>query len=116
MSCPSTVPVLRASELDAQLNKAAAVFLKQELEIDIKRRLVILPKICEIYKNDFGESSLAILKFCMGGLDEGTASTIRVMMMDENNLVIRYQHTSEAYHSALKMRESTAAGQGNQAL
>jgi hypothetical protein len=99
-----------------QLNTAAKIFLRQELEIDIKRRLVVLPKICEIYKNDFGQDSLACLKFCMGGLDEGTASTIRVMMMDESNLVIRYQHTSESYHSALKLKKNSSGIQINQVL
>jgi hypothetical protein len=52
----------------------------------------------------------------MGGLDEGTASTIRVMMMDESNLVIRYQHTVEQYHISLKLREESAGLQINQVL
>jgi hypothetical protein len=108
--------VLRPKDVELQLNAAAAVFLKQELIIDTKRRLVILPKVCEIYRNDFGQDYLACLKFCMGGLDEGTASTIRVMMMDESNLVIRYQHTVEQYHISLKLREESAGLQINQVL
>ena len=75
---------------------------------------MILPKVCEVYKPDFGPDSLSCLKFCMGGLDEGTASTIRVMMMDgESNLTIRYQHTAEQYHISLRLRNdyhSTSSG------
>ena len=110
IACPSTVPVLRATEVEHQLNSAAAIFLKHQLFIDTNKHLVVLPKVCEVYKNDFGADSLSCLRFCMGGLDESTASTIRVMMMDESSLAIRYQHTSEHYHTCLTLRE----GQGIQ--
>ena len=105
MACPPTVPVLRASDLDHQLNVAAATYLKEEFAVDAKRRLVILPKICEVYKNDFGGDSMSCLRFCMGLLDEGTSSILRVMMMDEGNLSIRYQHTADQFHTALRYRE-----------
>ena len=104
VACPRDIPILRPSTVEQQLNLAASIFLKQELEVDPKKSVVILPKICEIYKNDFGGHAAACLKFCMGGLDEGTASTIRVMMMD-SNFVIRYQHTAEQYHTSLVIRE-----------
>ena len=105
ISCPSSVPVLRPKTIESQLNAAAAIFLKKELYIDQAKRLVVLPKVCEVYRGDFGSDALSCLRFCIGGLDEGTASTIRVMMIDESSLVIRYQHASEQYHMSLKLRE-----------
>jgi hypothetical protein len=105
VACPRDVPVLRPIIVEHQLNEAATIFLQQELEIDPKKSVIILPKICEIYKSDFGGDPLACLNFCMGGLDEGTASTIRVMMMDMSNLTIRYQHTSDQYHTSLRLRD-----------
>jgi hypothetical protein len=107
VACPSSVPVLRAFEVDNQLNTAASIFLKNQLYIDTNRRLVVLPKVCEVYKNDFGPDPLSCLKFCLGGLDESAASTIRLMMMDESTIVIRYQHTAEHYHTCLKAREGS---------
>ena len=107
---------MRAQDVEHQLNAACSVFLKQELEIDIKRRLVILPKICEVYKRDFGHDSMACLRFCMGGLDEGTASTIRVMMMDESSLVIRYRHSADSYHSCLRLQKDPEGVQINQVM
>jgi hypothetical protein len=97
--------VLRPADVESQLNDACAIFLKKELVVDPKRRHVILPKIFEVYKGDFGDSSLGCLRFCLGGLDDATASTIRVMMMDESTLVTRYQHTAEMYLSALTLRD-----------
>ena len=105
IACPSSVPVLRAEEVEQQLNEAAACFLKKQLLVDTARRVVVLPKVCDVYKNDFGADSLSCLKFCMGGLDEGTANKIRVMITDESTLTIRYQHTAEQYHSCLNLRD-----------
>ena len=99
------MPVLRAEEVEQQLNEAAAIFLKKQLYVDTARRAVVLPKVCEVYKNDFGPDSLSIIKFCLGGLDEGTASTIRLMMADESTMTIRYQHTAEQYHACLNLRD-----------
>lgn len=105
LACPRDIPILRQNMIEDQLNEAATIFLQQELEIHPKKCLVILPKVCEVYKNDFGGDSLSCLKFCLGGLDEGTASTIRLMMMDQNNLMIRYRHTAEQYHTSLTLRD-----------
>lgn len=107
------MPVLRPADVETQLNDACAIFLKKELIVDRTRRHVILPKIFEVYKGDFGDSSLGCLRFCMGGLDDSTASTIRVMMMDEATLVTRYQHTAELYLSALSLRDD---GRGHEAV
>lgn len=110
VACPRDTPILRPSMVEQQLNVAASIFLRQELEIDPKKSVIILPKICEVFKNDFGGDAISCLKFCMGGLDEGTASTIRVMMMDMNNLMIRYQQASDQYHTSLTLRDEEIMG------
>ena len=98
------MPVLRPDDVETQLNTSAEEFLKQQLTFDSKKRLIVLPKVCEVYKPDFGHDSTACVRFCLGGLDEATANTIRTMMK-KDDLSIRYQHTADSYHSALKYRE-----------
>ena len=49
VACPSSVPVLRAEEVEQQLNEAAACFLKKQLLVDTARRVVVLPKVCDVY-------------------------------------------------------------------
>lgn len=110
VACPRDIPILRPRIVEQQLNVAASIFLRQELEIDPKRSFIILPKICEVFKYDFGGDPISCLKFCMGGLDEGTASTIRVMMMDMGNLMIRYQPSSDQYHTSLNLRDEEVIG------
>ena len=106
IACPQTVPVLRSDDVENQLNTSAEVFLKQQLTFDSKKRVVVLPKVMEVFKADFGHDSAACLRFCLGGLDEATANSIRAMMKDD--LSIRYQHTADSYYSALKYREDAS--------
>ena len=115
MSCPATIPVLRAQNLDIQLSEAAATFLKKEMEIhtkfqgDTKKQIVTLPKICEIYKSDFGESGMDVLKFCAGELEEEFASEfLESLTTEEKSLEIRYKEASESYHSAFVIERDSA--------
>mmetsp|Transcript_23947 Transcript_23947/g.44519 ORF Transcript_23947/g.44519 Transcript_23947/m.44519 type:complete len:594 (+) Transcript_23947:57-1838(+) len=106
IACPVSVPVLTPRLVEQQLNNACAVFLaNKQLVIDTRRRTVTLPKVCEVFKHDFGAGdSLSILKFCIGGMDEETANTVRMLLMDESTLIIKFHHTQDQYHASLKFR------------
>ena len=90
--------------VDEQLDESASAFVRRELAVDTKKRVVFLPKVCEVYRNDFGPDSLSVLNACMAGLDEGTAITIREMTVD-GNVAIRYRQAADEYHSSLTLRE-----------
>mmetsp|Transcript_36950 Transcript_36950/g.89665 ORF Transcript_36950/g.89665 Transcript_36950/m.89665 type:complete len:550 (-) Transcript_36950:68-1717(-) len=102
-ACPSSVPILIPSHLDEQLKTSSTLFLKKQMKVDMKRSTVVLPKVCEVFRNDFGPGdSLSVLKFCVASMDAEDASRVRLMLMDENKLVIKYQHTAEQYHASIK--------------
>lgn len=113
-ACPVSVPVLTSRQMEQQMNAALAAFLaNKQLVVDARRRTVTLPKVCDVFRNDFGSGeSVAILKLCIGGMDEETASSVRVMLTDENNIVIRFHQASENYHSSLILRDD---GEGMEA-
>jgi Protein of unknown function, DUF547 len=103
VSCPSSVPILTPSRLDEHLTTSTSLFLEKQMHVDMKRRTVILPKVCDVYRSDFGPGdSISVLRFCVGSMDVETASKVRLMLIDEHNLVVKYQHTQEQYHSQLK--------------
>jgi hypothetical protein len=107
VACPQSVPVLRPQTVDEQLNAACAVFFaNKQLVVDSKRRTVTLPKVCEVFRYDFGPGdSLSTLKFCVGGMDEDTAIITRMLLVDEHNLTVKFQHTSDQYHASLRLRK-----------
>jgi hypothetical protein len=106
VSCPRAAPVLNPLHLEAQLNSQVADFVRSNVTVDVSRKLVIIPKICEVYRNDFAAAdsnpSVACLRYCLRFLDEPTADQIYALLQDE--ATIKYQHTAEQYHSNLERR------------
>ena len=102
-SCPRSVQVLTPQDMEQQLSLASSIFLRKELYLDARTNTVMLPKICEVYKNDFGGDPNSCLKFCLDQVDEETEATIRTMM-SAGNVSIRFQHTSDNYHTYLQLR------------
>jgi hypothetical protein len=105
-ACPASVPVLSPRFVDQQLKECCAAFMdNNQLVVDTRRRTIILPKVCEVCKHDFGGGdSLSILKICFGGMDGDTSTFVRLLLMDEKNLIIKFQRTPEQYHSSLRLR------------
>lgn len=107
-ACPASVPVLSPETVDQQLKESCAAFMdNNQLVVDTRRRTVTLPKVCEVYKHDFGGGDfLPILKFCVEGMDEDTRNFVRLLLTDEKNLIIKFQHTTDQYHSSLRLRKT----------
>ncbi len=109
MACPASVPVLSQCYLEQQLNVACVdFFCNKQLLVDPRRRVVTMPKVVEVRRNDFGVSEiLLILNNCLGEMDEVNgqlASLIReVLQKGEKGLTIKFQHISEQYHSSLRL-------------
>ena len=47
-SKPAVVPILTPDKVEEQLTHAAQLFLREHLTIDAEKRIVTLPKICEV--------------------------------------------------------------------
>jgi hypothetical protein len=117
MACPASVPVLSQRTIEAQLNAGCAdFFCNKQLFVDTRRRIITLPKVCEIRKNDFGiREILNVLRLCLGEMDEADGylgMAIReVIEKGGRGLTIRFQNTQEQYHSSLRL--TTAAADRN---
>jgi len=104
-ACPRSVPVLREHTLDEQLNECAVDFLRNQLVVDSNRKVIILPKVCEVYRHDFGGGdSGSCLRVCMSELrDDPIGKSIRTIFNDDM-LQVRYRHTVEQYHTSLQLK------------
>ena len=89
--------------MEQQLSLASSIFLRKEVYVDARTNTVILPRVCEVYKNDFGGDSNSCLRFCLDEVDEETAATIRTMLL-AGSVSIRFQHTTDNYHTSLQLR------------
>jgi hypothetical protein len=101
-----TVPVLVAGRLESQINSNTVEFLQRNVRVDIAKRTVFLPRVCDIYRHDYttetvGAGSL-ILRFLVPFLDDEIASTIAKLQSDrELPLTIKFSPALESFHSSL---------------
>jgi hypothetical protein len=100
MSYPSQVPVFKQGLLDEQIDQASSRFLMEQIKIDKKKRIVYLPKVCEIYALDFGMGDgLVCISQCVKYLDEDSHSAIAHLL--EGAISVRYNPGSQMFHSNL---------------
>ena len=114
MACPASVSVLSPQYIEQQLNSACVEFLcNRQLLVDNKRRIITLPKVCEIRRNDFGNGEVIdVLKLCMDEMHNDLGNSIReVVDKGEKGLTIKFQHNQEHYHNSLRL--ATAATNQN---
>jgi hypothetical protein len=107
VSCPQQVPVLRPTSLESQLQNSSREFVKRLISVDNQKRWIILPKVCEIYRNDFGgdvESSSfhnACLAFCVNLLSTEERVKLTTFMVGDTPYSIKFAPCAEQYHQLL---------------
>ena len=79
-------------------------FLRSQLYIDSKKRIIILPKVCEIYCDDFDKGdTMSCLLFCLQFVDEASQSVIIDLISDDAGThTINYQHSNASFYRCLK--------------
>ncbi|CAB9508403.1 expressed unknown protein [Seminavis robusta] len=105
VSCPQDIPVLRPERIEDQLSTASVAFLESQLSVDVIRRCVLLPRVCEVYKNDFEDEASGCLYYCSRYLDSATVNALKRMLREETTLTIKYQSSADQYHTKLVLRK-----------
>lgn len=96
--------MLRPETLDAQLNEAASRFLVSQIEIDTSKTQVVLPKVCDVYRNDFGGESSSCLSYCEAFLDESHLKALKAIgrRREGTSVNIKFHPCADQYHTLLK--------------
>ena len=111
VSCPQAVPVLQADKLEVQLDSETSSFIQRHFVIDESRRVIYLPKLCEVYRNDFGNGdSLSCLSFCLRYLSSDTQSVVQGLTKEENLYTIKYLPCAEQYRQLLSGHDQDTLG------
>jgi hypothetical protein len=105
LSSPHDVVVLTPEHLFSQLNEQSVAFLRRNVTVDVSKRLVVLPRVCDVYRHDFCSdgvtAGLSCVRYCLSFLDTERANGIKTLLDDESSIVIRYQGTSDQYRTSL---------------
>jgi hypothetical protein len=108
-SCPREVHVLRPYDLDAQTILAAAEFLRHNVMLDEFKRIILIPKLCEVYRNDFAGDTVGAqnvcLQYCLRYLPDPMRTKIKGLLEEEPSVTIKYLPTADQYHASLQLAE-----------
>ena len=106
VSCPPRVTVFHPDLLDEQLRDSASAFLARQVEVDVARRTITLPKVCEIYRRDFGSGDgYDCISFCLQYLDDDTQDAIIDLFVDETNSPrVQYRSSEQEFWSNLLVK------------
>eukprot|EP00624_Nannochloropsis_granulata_P005770 evm.model.NODE_41244_length_18694_cov_23.977480.2 len=107
ISAPPFVAVFRAAHLEEQLDKASARFVSYTLKVDTKKRLVILPKVCDIYRADFSSTMLSkeTMKVCLRFLDRTKWERISWLLAGAKAPSVKYTSNKSKCHETLCLIE-----------
>ena len=105
VSCTRKIPVLTFDRLEEFFAVQTAEFLKKNVIVNVSKKQVFLPKVCEVYRNDFctdpSTAAITCLEFCLQHLEEPIASTIRHLLQTEAALSIKYLPAADQYFTTL---------------
>lgn len=96
------ITVLKPSILESQLSQITQRFLQTHLKVDKAKRVLILPKVCDVYRNDFGDTR-ACIDFCLKFMNDSDRSfLIDLLENSSNTLAVKYSHNCGTFYPNLK--------------
>ena len=104
-SSGSTVPVLTPEVMEEQLSAATSAFLSRQVKIYVNRRTIVLPKICDVYRQDFGSGDpYDCISFILQYMDEDSQDQIVELFTDETNAPsIKYRPSQQSFVTNLTL-------------
>ncbi|KAL7550235.1 hypothetical protein ACHAWF_013474 [Thalassiosira exigua] len=101
LAYPPAVPVLQPQTMDVQMDASASCFLKSRVKIDKRKKTVFLPKVCDVYRNDFGMGDgLVCLSQCLIYLDESEQLAIATLL-EAGVVSVKFRRNREDFHPNL---------------
>ena len=87
------------------ISSASSFFLMNQVEINAKKRLVTIPKVCDVYRNDFGMGDcLVCLSQILKYLDEVKQLSIASLLENGGQITVRFKQASDRFHPSLDER------------
>ena len=80
---------------------SASCFLAENVKIDKRKRTVFLPKVCDVYRNDFGMGDgLICLSLCLVYMDEQDQLAIGALL-EEGVVSVKFQPSCQDFRPNL---------------
>jgi hypothetical protein len=103
VSSSSSIFLLRPDTLYLSLNDASLSLFSHTLLLEMKKRTVTLPKCCEMYRNDFGESSYEVLRHILRYLGREQWEKVTLLLNGPKQPTIKFHEMECRSHDSLQL-------------
>ena len=103
ISNPSTIHLFQPDSLQATLESASVGLINSTIRIDLKKRTVFLPKVCDMYRNDFGGSSQEVLNTIMQYVDGDNKDKLTFLLSGTRPPIVKYHEMKCQSHDSLQL-------------
>lgn len=102
-SQPRHVTILNPNILDEQLSLMTRSFLNDYFHIDTAKKILTLPKVCDVYRGDFNGDINEIIQFCLQYLDEEKQAILLSLLENKSlySFTVKYGQSTDKFHSNL---------------
>lgn len=102
----SNLPIiylLTPDNLYHHLNEASIALFRTYLDVNVKNRIVTLPKLLDIYKGDFGTTPQEILRHILRYLDKENWGKVSILLTASKPPFIKYLDMKCISHDSLQL-------------
>jgi hypothetical protein len=103
LSNSSVIYMFRPETMQATLESASLRLINTTIRIDLKKRTVLLPKVCDMYRNDFGGSSQEVLKTIVQFVDGDNKEKLLLLISGARPPVVKYHDMKCQSHDSLQL-------------
>lgn len=105
ISNPPVIFLLTTENLYEKMTEAAQLLLTRTMKVDSKRRTITLPKVCDIYRGDFGEDPHVAIRHCLRYLEHEQWEVASPLLNDNKPPHVRFHSLKCQSHETLTLRE-----------
>jgi hypothetical protein len=102
-SNPAKIYLLRPDNLYMRLNDSSVDLFNRSLQVDMKRNVVILPKVCDLYKEDFGNDTHEVLRHILRYLGREQWENVSLLLTSPKLPTVKFHDYKFVSHEHLEL-------------
>lgn len=103
MSNPPVVYVMRPENLYVHLNEASIGLFEYCFSVDMKKRTVVLPKVCDTYRGDFGSNVQEVLRHSLRYLGRENWEKLSILLTGQKPPIVKFHDMKCRSHDSLQL-------------
>lgn len=105
LSLLPTLYLMTPETMHHSLNEASVAFFESSMVVDMKKRTVTLPKICDTFGLDFGEDALGVLRHILRYLNRDNWEKVSILLSSGGGKApsVKFQDLKPRSHTRLHL-------------